>query len=288
MAEAAELAGQKMELAFEKAVDKAKTLNQSLEDKIFAQEHSQYEPDIRKLQQEVAQKAQEYQKAGIFDENARALLNRYYNNALRDLNVKAGKGGDYTKSPTGANSGFQLINFGQQQQTFGTFTSEVKARNQVIQGLSQEQQALIESQEAIRDAATAQKELAQSAQKAEEGLQLIEGDKGASSSSSDRATIIEGDKVVQLSDKDAALMAKQQPIEIIHGDQISGSSNPTGKSFDEIIAEAFPKTELQQFSEQLNQTKDSLPIQDFQDAGTAAHRRSSRRRTAGLQQLRPF
>ena len=268
--EAAELAGQKMELAFEKAVDKAKSLNQSLEDKIFAQEHSQYETDIRKLQQEVAQKAQEYQKAGIFDENARALLNRYYNNALRDLNVKAGKGGDYTKSPTGANSGFQLINFGQQQQTFGTFTSEVKARNQVIQGLSQEQQALIESQEAIRDAATAQKELAQSAQKAEEGLQLIEGDKGASSSSSDRATIIEGDKVVQLSDKDAALMAKQQPIEIIHGDQISGSSNPIGKSFDEIIAEAFPKTELQQFSEQLNQTKDSLPIQDFQDAGTAA------------------
>ncbi|MBR2518226.1 MAG: hypothetical protein IKE46_00345, partial [Selenomonadaceae bacterium] len=34
--EAAELAGQKMELAFEKAVDKAKSLNQSLEDKIFA------------------------------------------------------------------------------------------------------------------------------------------------------------------------------------------------------------------------------------------------------------
>ncbi|MBR1807179.1 MAG: hypothetical protein IJ774_12450, partial [Selenomonadaceae bacterium] len=41
--------------AFEKEVDRIKKANQSLEDKIFAQEHSQYEVDRRKLQQEVAE-----------------------------------------------------------------------------------------------------------------------------------------------------------------------------------------------------------------------------------------
>ena len=63
----------------------------------------------------------------------------------------------------------------QQQQIIGTFTSEARARNQVIQGLSQEQQELIRSQEAIRDAANAQRNLAQSAQETAQDFQQVNG-----------------------------------------------------------------------------------------------------------------
>ena len=231
--EAAELAGQKMELAFEKAVDKAKSLNQSLEDKIFAQEHSQYEVDRRKLQQEVAQKAQEYQKAGIFDENSRALLNRYYNNALRDLHAKAEKGGDYTKSPTGANSGFQFVDYTQaQQRDFGIFTDEKIARQSVINSLTEEQRKMLEQAGVLDKIIAAQNSFADSTEQAANTLQ------------------------------DAS-----SPIEIIHGDELPGG----GQSLDDILAEVTPKTELQQFGEQLKQVEQVLPTQEFQDLSTTTH-----------------
>ena len=233
--EAAELAGQKMEQAFEKAVDKAKALNQSLEDKIFAQEHSQYENDVRKLQQEVAQKAQEYQKAGLFDENSRALLNRYYNNAMRDLNAKATKGGDYTKSPTGANAGFQFVDYTQaQQQNFGLFTDEKNARQSVIKSLTEEQRKRLEETGALEKIIAAQNSLADSTKQAAGNIQ------------------------------DAANEAAN--IEIIHGDQIDSGGT---QSLDDILAEVTPKTELQQFGEQLKQVGESLPQQEIQDFSTA-------------------
>ncbi|MBR4382715.1 MAG: hypothetical protein IKP64_04070, partial [Selenomonadaceae bacterium] len=215
--EAAELAGQKMELAFEKAVDKAKTLHQSLEDKIFAQEHSQYENDIRKLQHEVAQKAQEYQKAGLFDENARAKLNRYYNNALRDLNVKATKGGDYTKAPTGANSGFQIVDYSQaQQQAIGLFTKESTSRQSVIKSLDAEQRKRLEEAGVLDKIIDAQNSLADSTEQAAGNIQ------DASSS-----------------------------IEIIHGDQIGGDL-PTvdAPSLDDILAGVIPTNELRELQSQ--------------------------------------
>ena len=219
--EAAELAGQKMEQAFEKAVDKAKSLNQSLEDKIFAQEHSQYENDLRKLQQEVAQKAQEYQKAGLFDDNARGLLNRYYNNALRDLNAKAAEGGDYTKSPTGTNSGFQFVDYTQaQQQIIGTFTKENTARQSVINSLTAEQRQRLEETGTLEKIINAQNSLATSTEKAADNIQ------DASSS-----------------------------IEIIHGDQIGGQdfSSAEMPSLDDLLQQfgnALPTNELQDLTTQ--------------------------------------
>lgn len=195
--------------AFEKEVDRIKKANQSLEDKIFAQEHSQYDVDRRKLQQEVA----ELYKNGASREN----IERYYNNALRDLNVKAAKGGDYTKAPTGANSGFQFVDYSQaQQQAIGLFTKESTSRQSVIKSLDAEQRKRLEEAGVLDKIIDAQNSLANSTEQAAGNIQ------DASSS-----------------------------IEIIHGDQIGGDL-PTvdAPSLDDILAGVIPTNEFRELQTQ--------------------------------------
>ena len=77
--------------AFEREVDRIKGKVQSLDDKIFEQEHSQYENDVRKLQQEYISLYQE----GLPQDK----IERYYQNALAELQQRASKDKDYRESP---------------------------------------------------------------------------------------------------------------------------------------------------------------------------------------------
>ena len=87
--------------AFEREVDRIKGKTQTLYDKIFEIDHSQYENDLRKIQQEYLQTAQELQESGVLS---------YYKNDLdylfgrqqQELAKRAAKDKNYRKSPEGA------------------------------------------------------------------------------------------------------------------------------------------------------------------------------------------
>lgn len=161
--------------AFEREVDRIKGKVQSLEDKIFEQEHSQYEADLRKLQQE---------RIRLYEEGANSpeQIERYYQNALNKLKTRAAKGGDYTKAPEGtlqrgSNNivvigADQIIDDGLKRANIGVMVDENRIRAQVSQGLSQQAKDLINATQATQDLTDAQKQLVQQAS----GFQLIEGD----------------------------------------------------------------------------------------------------------------
>ena len=108
--------------AFENEVDRIKGKIQTLEDKIFEQEHSSYDNDVRKLQQERYQLYQE----GIYSQE---LIERYYQNALTKLDQRAAKDTDYAKDPEGMRRG-DLTNL---------FTDESKIRAQLAQQMQRAQ-----------------------------------------------------------------------------------------------------------------------------------------------------
>lgn len=194
--------------AIEREVDRIKKANQSLEDKIYAQEHSQYEVDRRKLQQEVA----ELYKNGA----SRDMIQRYYNNALNQLNAKAAKGGDYTKSPRGGGD-VQIIDFGQQRQSdIGIFTSEKTAREKVISSLTEEQRKRLDEAGVLDKVIAAQNSLVNSTEQAADNIQ------------------------------DAS------KIEIIHGDEIEGGnfSTPDMPSLDDLLAGVIPTSEFRELQTQ--------------------------------------
>ncbi|MBR1806328.1 MAG: hypothetical protein IJ774_08095, partial [Selenomonadaceae bacterium] len=220
--------------AIEREVDRIKKANQSLEDKIFAQEHSQYEVDRRKLQQEVA----ELYKNGASREN----IERYYNNALRDLNAKAAKGGDYTKSPRGGGD-IQIIDFGQQRQRdIGIFTDEKAAREKVISSLTEEQRKRLEETGVLDKVIAAQTSLANSTEQAADNIQ------------------------------DAS------KIEIIHGDEIEGGdfSTPDMPSLDELLAGVIPTSEFRELQTQTQEvTAAQGNLTDATDNVTSAEKNLS-------------
>lgn len=200
--------------AFEREVDRIKGKIQTLEDKIFEQEHSQYENDLRKLQQERLN----YYEDGVYPSE---LIERYYNNAVNVLRNRAEEsrksGGDYTNTPDGVMQyggngimvieGDQIIDDGLirgQQQEISLMTNENRIRAQLMQGMTAEQRARIEENQARQESANAQRQLTQAIQQVASGFQIIEGDNLVAPSpqlpqqSTNGYQIIEGDQVIAM------------------------------------------------------------------------------------------
>ena len=195
--------------AFEREVDRIKGKVQSLEDKIFEQEHSQYANDLRRLQQERIKLYQE----GIYSPS---LIERYYQNALGKLSSQAMKGGDYTKAPEGVMQrggngimvieGDQIIDDGLirgQQQEIQLLADENRIRAQVAQGLNLQARALIGNIQSTNALADAQRQFAGQTQQTGGGYDIIEGDQVVNRAQSPKPSIsgyqvIEGDQIVAM------------------------------------------------------------------------------------------
>ena len=233
--------------AIEREVDRIKKANQSLEDKIYAQEHSQYEVDVRKLQQEVA----ELYKNGA----SRDMIQRYYNNAFRELNAKAAKGGDYTKSPRGGGD-IQIIDFGQQRQRdIGIFTDENAVRQKVISSLTEEQRKRLEETGVMDKLIAAQNSLVNSTEQAADNIQ------------------------------DAS------KIEIIHGDEIEGGdfSTPEMPSLDDLLAGVIPTSEFRDLQTQTQEvTNSEKNLTDATNDATAANKNLSEAAAKAHEALKNF
>ena len=180
--------------AFEQEMDRIKGTLQSLEDKIFEQEHSQYENDLRRAQQERLKLYEDFQSKGILNVDTQAMIERYFQNAVGKLNRRADesrtKGGDYTKTPEGAMQGGgngivligadQIIDNGlisSQQREIALLTDENQIRAQLMPKLDEEARAAVARIQAAKNLSVAQKDLIQATQQATSGFQLIEGDK---------------------------------------------------------------------------------------------------------------
>lgn len=175
--------------AFENAVDRIKGKLQTLDDKIFEIDHSQYENDLRKIQQEYISTATDLQKEGVFDATTKAQLDYLYSRQKANLDKKAQESistdGDYTKLPEGAMrssgngivviEGDQIIDAGStqsRQQAISLITDENQIRAKLIQNIDTEAQTI-----AARIQATdLQNLLAQPAQQAVSGFEIIAGD----------------------------------------------------------------------------------------------------------------
>ena len=198
--------------AFENAVDRIKGKLQSLDDKIFKLDHSQYEQDLRRIQQEYLNQAQEYQELGMFMPEIKAKLDYLYSRQKQDLDKRAAEshksGGDYTKAPEGARQGFgngilviesdQIVDDGlmkAQSQAIGLLTDENLIRQQLITNLDADARVAVERIQATKELTAAQQELIQSAQA--DGFQLIEGDKFAQPTAGDYQ-VITGDQVLAM------------------------------------------------------------------------------------------
>ena len=163
--------------AFERSVDRMKGKMQSLEDKIFAQEHSQYEQDVRRAQQEYYRQYRDFQKEGMLDDETKGKLDYWYINEIRALENKASKarsneGDNYLKRPESA-QGRTL--------ELGVEADEAKIQNQLAQQLSGEGKELVDQMFSLgnsaQTASEAQDSLAQSAQQTSDTFQKIEGDR---------------------------------------------------------------------------------------------------------------
>ena len=93
--------------SFEREIDRIKGKIETLQDKIFEQEHSQYEKDLRRAAKERA----DYYAEGVYPS---AMIERWFKNEINSINKKAreDKGANYTKSPYGG-SGGGIIEFNQ-------------------------------------------------------------------------------------------------------------------------------------------------------------------------------
>ena len=206
--------------AFENAVDRIKGKLQSLDDKIFAQEHSQYEQDLRRIQQERIRYYEDFQKEGFLNAETQAKIEHWYNNAVNDLNKKLTEsrksGGDYAKAPDSGmqrgNNGIMVIGGDQiiddglvrsQQQEIGLITDENKIRAQLSQNLTHNAQEIVEEAQARNRLNAAQQNLLQATNQAADSFQIIEGDKFVNNPAMPTQTqspnnfqVIEGDRIV--------------------------------------------------------------------------------------------
>lgn len=226
--------------AFENEMNRIKGTLQSLEDKIFEQEHSQYENDLRRIQQERIKLYEDYQSKGILNADTQALIERYYQNAVGKLNQRAAesraKDGDYTKAPEGTmqsgGNGIMVIGADQiiddglirgQQQAIGLLTDENRIRSMLNSKLDANARAAVERIQSLKELTAVQKDLIQ----ASSGFQLIEGDK---------------------------ITNTPQSFEQISGDQI-----------------ILPTQELQQFGDKIQETTSELePLQKLTESAQGA------------------
>lgn len=233
--------------AFEAAMDRIKGKLQSLDDKIFAQEHSQYEQDLRRIQQERLRYYEDFQKEGVLNPELKNKIERWYQNAVNDLNRRAKTGGDYTKQPEGAmqrgGNGIVVIGADQiiddglirsQQEQIGLLVDESRLRSQLMQGLPKETQSRLAAIESTRQLANAQKNLVEQTQQTASGFQTIAGD--------------------HIVNQPIAPSLPTGGFEIIAGDKIV----------------SMPTQQLQQFGDTLQQTTADLeqadPLQALQDS----------------------
>jgi len=229
--------------AFEDEMDRIKGTLQSLEDKIFEQEHSQYENDLRRAQQERLKLYEDFQSKGILNADTQAMIERYFQNAVGKLNRRADEsrksGGDYTKTPEGARqfggNGILVIESDKivddglmkaQSQAIGLLTDENLIRQQLLPKLDTEAREAVERIQATKSLTAAQQDLLQSTRQAADGFQLIEGDKFAQPTAGD--------------------------YQVITGDQVF----------------TMPAEELQQFSEAVQQT--TAPLQPLTESAQDA------------------
>ena len=175
--------------AFEREMDRIKGKLQSLDDKIFEQEHSQYENDLRRAQQERLRYYDEFAKSGILNSDTQAKIERWYQNEVGRLGKQASKNKDYRKSPEGVQSagngimfigGDRVIDDGlirSRKQEIGLITDTNQLREQMLQTLPQDARNIANASQATRQFAEAQKNFAQKSQQAAGGFEMILGDK---------------------------------------------------------------------------------------------------------------
>ena len=170
--------------AFEREVDRIKDLTQSLEDEIFAMEHSQYEVDRRNA----LQKAQRAYENGV----APNIIQRFLTDKFGELDKRAAKDKNYRKSPEGAMerggngitviSGDKITDDGliqSRQKEIGLLTDENQIRTQILQKQRQELSGDTWAMLAQKIQQTPQPQFAlpQPQQQQPSGFQIIEGDK---------------------------------------------------------------------------------------------------------------
>lgn len=151
--------------------------NKTPEDKIFEQEHSQYENDLRRLQQERIRFYEDYQQSGILTSETQAKIERWYQNAVGQINRKAAASEEYRKSLEGADEGLQLIDFNAEvQSSIGLLSDENKIRQQLLQTLPQEGRDKVAAIQATKNLTAAQGNLIQATEQAARSFEQIEGD----------------------------------------------------------------------------------------------------------------
>lgn len=265
--------------AFEAAMDRIRGKLQSLDDKIFAQEHSQYEQDLRRIEQERRRYYDEFQKEGALTSDVQSRIEHWYSNAVNDVNKKAAesrtKDSDYTKSPKGGyfGGGFQIIGADQifdsgllrgQQQQIGLIADENQLRAQLKSQMTEEGRELANVIESTRQLNKAQQSAVQSEQQAAEGFQIINGDQIAGSKYDGvpvgGATIIQGDQVTQLSVDDAKKIAKENKRAFQQYQQPTGGYQDM--EADQVVSQ------VQQFGDAVQQAQN--PLQDFRDSTASA------------------
>ena len=150
--------------AFEREVDRIKGKMQTLDDKIFEIDHSRYESDLRKIQQEYLNQAQEYQQAGILP-LFQDKLDYLYRRQKEELDKRASKDRDYRKSPTDngmmqrGNNGIMVIEgdritddglIRNRKEEIDLLTDENRIRLQLLANLSDSERQLIETQQSLK------------------------------------------------------------------------------------------------------------------------------------------
>lgn len=175
--------------AFEREMDRIKGKLQSLDDKIFEIDHSQYENDLRRVQQEYVRGIQEWQEQGLLTPEIKSKLDYLLSRQTEELNKRASKNKDYRKSPTGVQSagngimfigGDKVIDDGlirSRKQEIGLITDTNQLREQMLQTLPQDARDIVSASQATRQFAEAQKNFAQKTQQAASGFEMILGDK---------------------------------------------------------------------------------------------------------------
>jgi len=170
---------------FEREVDRIKGSVQTLDDEIYELEHSQYQNDLRKLQEKYMERAQEYQEAGIMP-LMKDKLDYWYSLEENKLKQRAKKDKDYRKSPEGAMerggngitviSGDQIIDDGliqSRQKEIGLLADENQIRAQLLQKQRQE----LSGDTWAMLAQKVQRITLPQQQEQTSGIQVIEGDK---------------------------------------------------------------------------------------------------------------
>lgn len=255
--------------AFEDEMDRIRGKLQSLDDKIFDIDHSQYEKDLRRIQQDYLKQAQEYQELGIFTPELKAKLDYLYGRQKQDIDKRANesraKGGDYTKTPEGVMQpygGVMLINGEQlidpglmsaQRQTINLLADENQVRGQLLKNLDAAAQAEVEKIEAAKEIVAVQNGLPVQA-----SANAIVNSRYPGVPVVDAPTMIMGDRVAQISTDDAKKIVEQyleeHPQQSAYR-QISEMPTQELKNFGATIEQADPLRELSE------STRDAANVQ---------------------------